>query len=221
MLAEYLGLTIGRLPERTFDLLVVGGGPAGLAAAVYGASEGLQHARLRHGRARGTGGHELADRELLRLSDGDLRRRPRPAGDDPGREVRCPADGAVYRCSLCTKTPATSLSSSLTAPLLPVERSSWRREPSTADSTWIASRSSRTPASTTPRPTWKLGCARAARSWWWAAATPPDRRRSSLPTRGARSRSSSERRTSEPTCPVISSIAFRAIPESRFSMKPT
>jgi thioredoxin reductase (NADPH) len=41
VLAEYLGLTIGRLPERTFDLLVVGGGPAGLAAAVYGASEGL------------------------------------------------------------------------------------------------------------------------------------------------------------------------------------
>jgi thioredoxin reductase (NADPH) len=42
VLSEYLGLTIGRLPERTFDLLVVGGGPAGLAAAVYGASEGLR-----------------------------------------------------------------------------------------------------------------------------------------------------------------------------------
>jgi thioredoxin reductase (NADPH) len=39
--AEYLGLTAERLPERQFDLLVVGGGPAGLAAAVYGASEGL------------------------------------------------------------------------------------------------------------------------------------------------------------------------------------
>jgi thioredoxin reductase (NADPH) len=41
-LAEYLGLTIGSLPERCFDLVVVGGGPAGLAAAVYGASEGLR-----------------------------------------------------------------------------------------------------------------------------------------------------------------------------------
>ena len=41
-LAEYLGLTVGSLPERCFDLLVVGGGPAGLAAAVYGASEGLR-----------------------------------------------------------------------------------------------------------------------------------------------------------------------------------
>jgi thioredoxin reductase (NADPH) len=39
-LSSYLGLTIENLPERSFDLVVVGGGPAGLAAAVYGASEG-------------------------------------------------------------------------------------------------------------------------------------------------------------------------------------
>jgi thioredoxin reductase (NADPH) len=41
-LAEYLGLTVGSLPERCFDLIVVGAGPAGLAASVYGASEGLR-----------------------------------------------------------------------------------------------------------------------------------------------------------------------------------
>jgi thioredoxin reductase (NADPH) len=40
-LAEYLGLTVANLPTRTFDLVVAGSGPAGLAAAVYGASEGL------------------------------------------------------------------------------------------------------------------------------------------------------------------------------------
>ncbi|MGA8668178.1 MAG: FAD-dependent oxidoreductase [Candidatus Dormiibacterota bacterium] len=40
-LASYLGLTLENLPERSFDLVIVGGGPAGLAAAVYGASEGL------------------------------------------------------------------------------------------------------------------------------------------------------------------------------------
>jgi thioredoxin reductase (NADPH) len=40
-LAEYLGLTVANLPGRVYDLVIAGGGPAGLAAAVYGASEGL------------------------------------------------------------------------------------------------------------------------------------------------------------------------------------
>ncbi len=37
-----MGLSYHRAPDRAIDLVVVGGGPAGLAAAVYGASEGLQ-----------------------------------------------------------------------------------------------------------------------------------------------------------------------------------
>ena len=41
-LAEYLGVTVTSLPDRCFDLIVVGSGPAGLATAVYGASEGLR-----------------------------------------------------------------------------------------------------------------------------------------------------------------------------------
>jgi thioredoxin reductase (NADPH) len=40
-LAEHLGLTYRPQPGRTFDLTVIGAGPAGLAGAVYGASEGL------------------------------------------------------------------------------------------------------------------------------------------------------------------------------------
>ena len=40
-LAAYLGLTLDAIPQRSFDLVVIGGGPAGLAAGVYGASEGL------------------------------------------------------------------------------------------------------------------------------------------------------------------------------------
>jgi thioredoxin reductase (NADPH) len=39
--AEHLGLTFQAKPGYIFDLVVVGSGPAGLAAAVYGASEGL------------------------------------------------------------------------------------------------------------------------------------------------------------------------------------
>jgi thioredoxin reductase (NADPH) len=41
-LAQYLGLSYRRTSEEPADLAVVGAGPAGLAAAVYGASEGLQ-----------------------------------------------------------------------------------------------------------------------------------------------------------------------------------
>jgi thioredoxin reductase (NADPH) len=41
VVAQHLGMTIESIPERCFDLVVVGAGPAGLAASVYGASEGL------------------------------------------------------------------------------------------------------------------------------------------------------------------------------------
>ncbi|HKB33240.1 MAG TPA: FAD-dependent oxidoreductase [Candidatus Dormibacteraeota bacterium] len=40
-LASYLGLTLDSIEQRGFDLVVIGGGPAGLAAGVYGSSEGL------------------------------------------------------------------------------------------------------------------------------------------------------------------------------------
>jgi thioredoxin reductase (NADPH) len=42
VLATELGLTADALPERCFDVVVVGAGPAGLAASVYAASEGLR-----------------------------------------------------------------------------------------------------------------------------------------------------------------------------------
>lgn len=44
--AEHLGLTFHPTPGHAFDLVVVGSGPAGLAAAVYGASEGLRTVSL-------------------------------------------------------------------------------------------------------------------------------------------------------------------------------
>jgi thioredoxin reductase (NADPH) len=40
-LARAAGFGIGEVPGKVYDLAVVGAGPAGLAAAVYGASEGL------------------------------------------------------------------------------------------------------------------------------------------------------------------------------------
>jgi thioredoxin reductase (NADPH) len=44
--AEHLGLTFSPTPGYIFDLVIVGSGPAGLAAAVYGASEGLRTVSL-------------------------------------------------------------------------------------------------------------------------------------------------------------------------------
>ncbi len=41
-LAEKIGIKRGIIKDKLFDLAIVGAGPAGLAAAVYGASEGLE-----------------------------------------------------------------------------------------------------------------------------------------------------------------------------------
>ena len=59
--AEHLGLTFNAPPGYLFDLVVVGSGPAGLAAAVYGASEGLDTVSLD---ALGTGGQAGASSRI-------------------------------------------------------------------------------------------------------------------------------------------------------------
>jgi thioredoxin reductase (NADPH) len=59
--AEHLGLTFHETPGYLFDLVVVGSGPAGLAAAVYGASEGLRTVSLD---AQSTGGQAGASSRI-------------------------------------------------------------------------------------------------------------------------------------------------------------
>jgi thioredoxin reductase (NADPH) len=83
-LAEAVGLR-QPLEDQVYDLVVVGAGPAGLAAAVYGASEGLRTAVLDHtapggqagasmrienylGFPTGLTGSELADRAILQVN---------------------------------------------------------------------------------------------------------------------------------------------------------
>ena len=83
-------LGIGRelAPREEVDLLVVGAGPAGLGAAVYGASEGLETLVDRQHRARRTGGFVPEDRELPRIPGGDQRNRAHQPRGHPGAEVR-------------------------------------------------------------------------------------------------------------------------------------
>ncbi len=60
-LARALGIGLELRPRETVDLLVVGGGPAGLAAAVYGASEGLETLVIDRG---GLGGQAGTSRRI-------------------------------------------------------------------------------------------------------------------------------------------------------------
>ena len=85
--AELLGL--GTEPEAAeYDTVIVGAGPAGLAAAVYGASEGLRSDRRRARGARRPGRHVVADRELPRVPVGRVRRRAGEPRASPGAEAR-------------------------------------------------------------------------------------------------------------------------------------
>ena len=65
-LAAALGLHTSA-QQPLYDLCIVGGGPAGLAAAVYGASEGLSTVIVEREAPGGQAGHERGDRELSRF----------------------------------------------------------------------------------------------------------------------------------------------------------
>ena len=85
-LAERIGLK-ARAGQPFYDLIVVGGGPTGLSAAVYGASEGL-HTLLIEGEAPGgQARHQRTHRKLPRLSHRPDWGGPDPAGSGPGDQV--------------------------------------------------------------------------------------------------------------------------------------
>ncbi|MCW2571571.1 MAG: Thioredoxin-disulfide reductase, partial [Frankiales bacterium] len=100
-LAAYLGLTVDSLPERCFDLVIVGGGPAGLAAAVYGASEGLSTLALDRLAVGGQAGTSSRIENYLGfptgISGGDLTQRAVIQAEKFGAHFTSPCSATALR----------------------------------------------------------------------------------------------------------------------------
>jgi thioredoxin reductase (NADPH) len=100
-LASYLGLTVDNLPERCFDLVVVGGGPSGLAASVYGASEGLNTLGLEKASVGGQAGASSRIENYLGfptgISGGDLTQRAVVQAEKFGAHLTAPCAAKALR----------------------------------------------------------------------------------------------------------------------------
>ena len=122
-------------PERKdFDLVIVGAGPTGLSAAVYGASEGFSTLVVDDGRHRGAGHVQFADPQLPRLPAGHQRPAAGAAGLRAGlgvrRQLRVHAAGKRSPSLATTGSRSTSPTSAASGGA----RSSWRRAPAIAGS---------------------------------------------------------------------------------------
>ncbi len=93
--AERVGLKT-RATEEFYDLAIVGGGPAGLAAAVYGASEGLKMVMIERSAPGGQAGESSRIENYLGfpsgLSGGDLARRAVMQAQRFGVEILAPQE---------------------------------------------------------------------------------------------------------------------------------
>jgi thioredoxin reductase (NADPH) len=100
-LSSYLGLTVDSLPGRCFDLVVVGGGPSGLAAAVYGASEGLNTLGLEMANVGGQAGASSRIENYLGfptgISGGELTQRAFIQAERFGAHLTAPCAATALR----------------------------------------------------------------------------------------------------------------------------
>ncbi len=99
-LARALGLEVLSSAEKVYDLLVVGAGPAGLAASVYGASEGLTTAAIDRVAAGGQAGTSTRIENYLGFPAGisgmELAERAIVQADKFGARLLVPAEAAGF-----------------------------------------------------------------------------------------------------------------------------
>ena len=99
-LARALGLRVPSSAESVYDLLVVGAGPAGLAASVYGASEGLATAAIDAMAAGGQAGTSTRIENYLGFPAGisgmELAERARIQADKFGARLLIPAEALDF-----------------------------------------------------------------------------------------------------------------------------
>jgi thioredoxin reductase (NADPH) len=97
-LARCIGMLDSVDEDALYDVAIAGAGPAGLAAAVYAASEGLSVLVIDGRSFGGQAGVECAHRELLRLSQRDFRPgacRPRLCASPEVRRTRAYSHGSA------------------------------------------------------------------------------------------------------------------------------
>ena len=114
-LAERLGIS-GHPASDHYDLVIVGGGPAGLAAAVYGASEGLRTVMIEREAPGGQAGQSSRIENYLGfpqgLSGSDLARRATSTGAAARRRA---ADACRTRSACASRARAASSTSAAAA----------------------------------------------------------------------------------------------------------
>ena len=175
-LLDALGISgdVGSYPPAVCDLLVVGAGPAGLAAAVYGASEGMTTTLAEDTALGGQAGTSSRIENYLGfpagLSGEELATRATLQAQKFGVRIKLAA-----RAVSLSHAPAFTRSDSMTANSFRLGRSSSRPGRATTGSPSTGWRSSRASGCTTrlPRPRPRHVAPRRLPSW--VAATPPGR----------------------------------------------
>ena len=130
-LAEKIGLQT-QAEQPFYDLVIVGGGPAGLAAAVYGASEGLSTVMIERQAPGGQAGSSSRIENYLGfpvgLSGGDLARRGVTQAKRFGVEILTPQEAVGIRLENSYRVITLADGSEITChALLLATGVSWRR----------------------------------------------------------------------------------------------